>query len=126
MNWCDITKKNVNKIEVKKDEKVIIRELIYNPHESLNFKNVDDEFDHKYHRDILNISFDFKNYISKNYFPFLNKMNTTYNIFDFVKDNSNEYIKTISTVKNYNNELIKEYEQEQIEFENECIEEEED
>ena len=56
----------------------------------------------------------------------MDKLNTTYNIFDFIKENSYEYTKVINKVEKYNNELIKEYNQEQDELEKEFEEESEE
>ena len=61
-----------------------------------------------------------------NFYPFMDKLNTTYNIFDFIKENSYEYTKVINKVEKYNNELIKEYNQEQDELEKEFEEESEE
>ena len=126
MNWCDITKINTNLIKEVKKEEVIIKKEVINPYSILNLKNIDDEFDYIHHRNILNISFEFRNYISYNFYPFMDKLNTTYNIFDFIKENSNEYTKVINKVEKYNNELIKEYNQEQDELEKEFEEESEE
>jgi hypothetical protein len=126
MSWCDIIKKNTNIINEVKKEEVIIKNEVINPYSILNFKNIDDEFDHKYHRNILNISFELRNYISYNFLPFMDKLNTTYNIFDFMKENSYEYEKVFKEVKKYNNELIKEYDEEQRELEKEAEEEQEE
>ena len=126
MNWCDITKINTNLIKEVKKEEVIIKKEVINPYSILNLKNIDDEFDYIHHRNILNISFEFRNYISYNFLPFMDKLNTTYNIFDFIKENSYEYTKVINKVEKYNNELIKEYNQEQDELEKEFEEESEE
>jgi len=127
MSWCDITKINTNVIkEVKKEEEVIIKKEVINPYSILNLKNIDDEFDYMYHRNILNISFELRNYISYNFLPFMDKLNTTYNIFDFMKENSYEYTNVINKVEKYNNELIKEYSQEQDELKKDFEEEDEE
>jgi len=126
MSWCDITKINTNLIKEVKKEEVIIKKEVINPYSILNLKNIDDEFDYIHHRNILNISFEFRNYISYNFYPFMDKLNTTYNIFDFIKENSYEYTKVINKVEKYNNELIKEYNQEQDELEKEFEEESEE
>ncbi len=127
MSWCDITKINTNVIkEVKKEEEVIIKKEVINPYSILNLKNIDDEFDYMHHRNILNISFELRNYISYNFLPFMDKLNTTYNIFDFMKENSYEYMNVIKKVEKYNNELIKEYNQEQDELKKDLEEEDEE
>ncbi len=127
MSWCDITKINTNVIkEVKKEEEVIIKKEVINPYSILNLKNIDDEFDYMHHRSILNISFELRNYISYNFLPFMDKLNTTYNIFDFMKENSYEYMNVIKKVEKYNNELIKEYNQEQDELKKDLEEEDEE
>jgi len=126
MNYADIAKKNTDVIQpkIKKEEKK--KEIVvYNKYSDLVFKDIEDEYDFKYLREITDISIDFRDYIYNNYLPFMDRMiNVEYHIYDFLKYNSIEYNKTLQQVEDYNNNLMKEYDKELEEIEKEMIEEE--
>ena len=126
MNYADITKRNTDVIQPKiKKEEEKKEIVVYNKYSDLVFKDIDDEYDFKYLRGITDISIDFRDYIYKNYLPFMDKMiNVEYHIYDFLKYNSVEYNKTLQQVDDYNNNLMKEYDKELAEIEKEMIEEE--
>jgi hypothetical protein len=52
-------------------------------------------------------------------------INVKYNLYDFIKDNCNEYNKLYKEIEVYNNQLIEEYNKEMEELEKEYEEEEE-
>lgn len=126
MNYADIAKKNTDVIQPKiKKEEEKKEIVVYNKYSDLVFKDIEDEYDFKYLREITDISIDFRDYINKNYLPFMDRMiNVEYHIYDFLKYNSIEYNKTLQQVEDYNNNLMKEYDKELEEIEKEMIEEE--
>lgn len=125
MDWASVAKKNKDKKQEKIKNEKIVEKTVFNPYSILNFKDVDEEFEFKYLRNMTEISIKFQDYIYKNYLPFMDKvsLNIKYTIYDFIKNNSAEYNDTIKKVENYNNDLIKEYEKEQEEIEKELAEE---
>ena len=126
MNWAEKLKESKN-IEQKKIVKKEIKEpeKIIDPYSVLNFMDVDDEFDYKYLDKMTDISIEFRDYISKNFLPFMNKViYVNYTTYDFIKDYSYEYEKTLNYVNNHNQELVDEYDKEQEEIQKEIEEEE--
>ena len=125
MNFKSAASKN---LEVKKPVKVEIKKIKNNEknrYDDLMFKDVDEEFDFAYCDKVTDISIEFRDFISKNYLPFMDKIiNVQYTLHDFIKYNSNEYIKIQNQVTDYNNELIDDFEKEQEEKEKELMEEE--
>ena len=126
MNWADLARKNkdIEQVKIKKEE--IKKEIVINNrYQDLVFQDVEDEFDYKYLSKLTDISIDFRDYIYKNYLPFMDKMiNVEYHIYDFIRLNSKEYQNTVKHVKEYNDNLIEEYEKEQEEIQKELMEEE--
>lgn len=126
MSWAEKAKKNQD----KKQDKIIIEtkrveEIIHNPYSILNLKDIEDEFDYKYLDKMTDISIEFRDYISNNYLPFMDKrININYDIYDLIKDHSYEYKKVVKYVKEYNENLIKDYEKEMEEINKEIEEEE--
>jgi hypothetical protein len=116
MNWVNILKKNDNvfKKEIpnkrEKEEEVII---FNDP----NIKDYDDEFDIKHSYDIINIKFEFKEFIEKMGLPFMDKnkslFDTSYNFNDYMKYNSKNLIKIKNKVDKENEEYLKEMEEEE-------------
>ena len=89
----------------------------FDPYKDLCFKDIDEEFEYQYLNRMTNISIDFRDYISKNYLPFMDKhIPIKYTIYDFLKNNSEELFKTTKKVTDYNEELINEYNKEQEEI----------
>ena len=126
MNYANIAKKNKDKEQFKivKEKKENI-EKVFNPYSELNFKNEDDEFEYKYLEKMTDISIEFRDFISKNYLPFMDKIiNVNYHIYDYIKDHSYEYKKVAEHVKNYNEDLIIEYDKEMEELQKELEDEE--
>ena len=101
MNWSEVAKKNKD----KKQKKIVVQEEIkekveYNPYSELNFKDVDDEFDYKYLDKMTDISIEFRDFISNNYLPFMDKrININYDIYDLIKDHSYEYEKEMEEIR---------------------------
>jgi hypothetical protein len=128
MNWAKIVENSSDLVQtdLKKEIKKEEQEIVYNPYSVLDFRNVEDEFLDNYIRKIENISFEFKEFIYNNYLPFMDKnINVKYNLYDFIKDNCNEYNKLYKEIEVYNNQLIEEYNKEMEELEKEYEEEEE-
>ena len=127
MSWAnivestaDLVQTDLKKIEIKNEE-----EIVYNPYSVLEFRNIEEEFEDKYIRNIENISFEFKEFIYGQYLPFMDRnINVKYDIYDFVKDHSLDYDKLNKEIEIYNNQLIEKYnkEIEKIEKEYEDIE----
>lgn len=125
MNWAKIAIKNKDKeqVKIKKEEKIETK-IIENPYSILNFKDVDEEFEFKYLDKMTDISIEFRDFIYKNYLPFMDKnVFVNYTLYDFIKNNSVEYENTIRMVENYNQELIDDYNKEQEELEKELEDE---
>ena len=96
MNWAKIVESTSDLVQtdLKKEIKKEEEEIIYNPYSVLNLKDIEDEFEYKYMRNIEDISFEFKEFIFNNYLPFMDKnINVKYNIYDFIKNNCSEYEK---------------------------------
>ena len=128
MNWAKIVENSSDlvQIDLKKEIKKEKEEVIYNPYSVLDFRNVENEFLDNYIRKIENISFEFKQFVYNNYLPFMDKnINVKYNLYDFIKNNCNEYNKLYKEIEVYNNQLIEEYNKEMEELEKEYEEEEE-
>lgn len=128
MNWAKIVENSSDLVQtdLKKEIKKEEQEIIYNPYSVLDFRNVEDEFLDNYIRKIENISFEFKEFIYNNYLPFMDKnINVKYNLYDFIKDNCNEYNKLYKEIEVYNNQLIEKYNKEMEELEKEYEEEDE-
>jgi hypothetical protein len=128
MNWCDIIKKNDKPIETQdKLETEIEIDIDENiEEENLNLKNVDEEFNKEYSSNILDIKFEFRDYIEKEYLPFLNVMNKTttkYNFYDFIKQNSVNYKKLMERIEKENEAYLKQLEEEENKYLEEDINE---
>jgi len=126
MSWASIASKNkdIKQEKIKKEVKIV--EKVNDPYSVLNFLDIDDEFEYKYLKNMTNISVEFKDFIHKNFLPFMDKvsLDIKYTVYDFIKNNCEEYDKVEKYVINYNNELIEDYEKEQEEIEKELAEEE--
>jgi hypothetical protein len=126
MSWAeklrknkDIEQKHIEKKEIKNEVK------IFDPYSILNFMNIDDEFEYKYLDKMTDISIEFREYVSSNYLPFMNKViHINYTTYDFIKDYSYEYDNTLKYVNNYNKSLIDEYNKEQEEIQKEIDDQE--
>ena len=118
MSWSSILKKNAHIEQQKvKEEKKIVENNHFDPYKDLCFKDIDEEFEHHYLNKMTNISIEYRDYISRNYLPFMDKhIPIKYTIYDFLKNNSEEFLKTTRKVTNYNEELINEYNKEQEEI----------
>lgn len=102
--WSDIIKNNDKDIEKKfiKEKKNNIQKTILN----YNLKNSDEEFEFIFNKVLVNIKVDFENYINNQAFPFMdNNLNLkSYNFYDFLKYNSQNYIDVVNKVDEENNE----------------------
>jgi len=127
MNWAKIVEKtsDLEQKDLIKEIKKEKEEIIINPYSVLEFRNVEDEFQDKYMKQIEDISFEFREYIYSHYLPFMDKnINVKYNIYDFIKDNNHEYNKLYKEIELYNNNLIEKYNNEMEELEKEYENEE--
>lgn len=88
-----------------------------------NYKNYDEEYDKKYTILIHDFKFAFKNYILENGYPFMNGEAFYYNFFDYIKYNSDTYLKIRNEVDEYNHLLETQEQKELEEIEQEEIEE---
>ena len=119
MSWSGITKaycppqkKEVKKVEIKKDDV---------PERDILLKNIDDEFDYFFFGKINSINIDFKSYISENAFPFFDNLSNIhrhveYNFFDYIKHNSSNFYKLKQEVEEYNRNIIEEEEKKDTDF----------
>ena len=125
MSWAKIVKKNNKEFEkvLKKEEKIIeIVEDYIDP----CYKDPEDEFEYKYSRIVTEIMIEFDDFLRKDYLPFNDKcvldktFDPHYTFHDFVRIHSKKYKNVCKYVKDYNNQIDRE-----IEEENKKIEEEE-
>ena len=116
MNWVNILKKNDNvfKKEIPNKQEKEEEIIIFN---DPNIKDYDDEFDIKHSYDIMNIKFEFKEFIEKMGLPFMDKnkslFDTSYSFNDYIKYNSKNLIKIKNKVNKENEEYLKEMEEEE-------------
>jgi hypothetical protein len=114
MSWASIIKKNNKKVSEVPKELVVEEQgdvLEYND----NLLEYDDEFDKKYSLKMLDIKFEFREYINDLVLPFLdnNKMNidiNKINFYDFIKNNCENYNKIIRDVDKLNDDYENELE----------------
>jgi len=117
MNWIDSLKKNnvefqkeIPNKQIQKEEEIII---MNDP----NIKDYDDEFDIKHSYDIINIKFEFKEFIEKMCLPFMNNnkslFDTSYNFNDYIKHNCKNLIKIKNKINKENEAYLKELEEEE-------------
>ena len=104
MNYKNILNKNNIEFKTNNKEKIIVNEIIdkINDKEEIDYDTPDDRFDLLYSNKLSSISVEFKELIKELGLPYLNKRNINYNLYDFIKYNSNNY-KII--VNNYEKEL---------------------
>ena len=124
MTWLDIVKKEDKEFEIKKEE--IVKEHTIIQSKQNIYLDPTIEFEHKYNDNLMNIKFDFIDYIKHFCYPFMdNPFHLDYNIFDFMKQHSCEYSKVIDYVEQVNKDIDKEIEEEQKDLEEEIAQEEE-
>lgn len=133
MSWCEIIKKNDIQFETKKDNKSDenkqniednsnnLDNIISYENNSDNYiiKDVNEEFDKEYSSKIIDIKIDFRDYIEKEYLPFLNILNrntSKHNFYDFIKKNSENYKKLIKVIEKENEETLKQLENDEQKY----------
>ena len=134
MSWCEIIKKNDIPFETKKDNnpdenKQIMEDnsedldniISYENNSSDNYiiKDVNEEFDKEYSSKIIDIKIDFRDYIEKEYLPFLNILNintSKHNFYDFIKKNSENYKKLMKVIEKENEETLKQLENDEPKY----------
>jgi hypothetical protein len=115
MDWKSVVSKNSDKnIEPidKLDEDIIDKnENIIKDNNSylVSYLDIDDEFDFAYSRKISYIKEEFKDFINFHALPFMDKhMNIEFNFYDFIKNNSLNYLKIEKKVVQHNDDIDKE------------------
>ena len=109
MSWLDILKKNDKEFEKKIVDNKVEEVIEINN----DLKDVEEEFDYNFNSTITDIKIDFTEYIERLALPFLDKKSiNNYSFYDFIKYNSENFIKLSEKIQ-------KEYE-----YENEIEEEE--
>jgi hypothetical protein len=121
MSWIPIVKKNQIKfeyIENIKNNDITLDDNDEDNQIDLNIRDIDDEFEYKYLTNICNIRTDFREYIEKEYLPFLNNstIGSNYNFQDFIKYNSKNYYKLEKEINTHNEEYMKKLEEENDEL----------
>jgi len=126
-SWVDILLKNDKEFEVelkKEEEDNNNNSLI--EEEDYNIKDVEEEFDLEYMNKLIEIKIEFEKYIKDKCLPFLNKKeymenpndinitenNDSYNLYDYIKYNSINYIELTEKINEENEDYTKELEQE--------------
>jgi uncharacterized NAD(P)/FAD-binding protein YdhS len=115
MSFKDILNKNNKKFETKSkvDNKSIDNIVYYNP----ELKDYDEEFDRIYDLKVYDLRFDFGEFIKDQCLPFLDKThNFNYSFYDFIKNNSENYLEIIEIVDKDNEIYLKELEEEEEKY----------
>lgn len=115
MNYKDILNKNNKEFEIKsKFDDYIEDEIVY---ENPELKDYDEEFERIYNLTIHDLKFDFGEFIREQFLPFLNKThNFNYSFYDFIKNNSKNYLEIIEIVDKDNENYLKELEEEEEQY----------
>ena len=115
MDWKSVVSKNSDKnIEPidKLDEDIIDKnENIIKDNNSylVSYLDIDDEVDFAYSRKISYVKEEFKDFINFHALPFMDKhMNIEFNFYDFIKNNSLNYLKIEKKVVQHNDDIDKE------------------
>ena len=114
MDWKSVVSKNSDKnIEPidKLDEDIIDKNenIIKDNCYLVSYLDIDDEFEFAYSRKISYIKEEFKDFINFNALPFMDKhMNFEFNFYDFIKNNSLNYLKIEKKVIQHNDDIDKE------------------
>jgi hypothetical protein len=95
-NWVSVLNKNKIEFETKIEKNLEKTEIIEENNDfSYNldfFRDIDDEFEHKYLTKICDLKYEFKKYIENECLPFINKSYYGINDFyDFIKYNCTNY-----------------------------------
>ena len=115
MTWLSILKKNDKEFE---------KSIVVKPEECLpehleldkNIQDVDEEFENKYSLKIMDLRFEFKEYINELALPFLDGKNGENEFYDFIKDNCSNYEKVKKNVNMKNEEYINEIQEQNDEI----------
>jgi hypothetical protein len=106
MSWLDILKKNDKDFEVISPVKEELKEIIIEEPDYF-IKDVEEEFEKIYGLKILDIKFDFREYIQNEALPFMNKtIFGKYDFYDFIKNNCINFYKVHKDVEKENNEYL--------------------
>jgi hypothetical protein len=115
MTWLSILKKND-----KEFEKTIVVEIeeCIPEHVDIdnNIRDVDEEFENKYSIKIMDLRFEFKEYINELALPFLDGKDGENEFYDFIKDNCSNYEKVKKNVNMKNEEYINEIQEQNDEI----------
>lgn len=108
MSWLDILNKNNTEFQVNLlVDKEEVQE-IFNEEPDYFIKNVDEEFEKIYNIKIIDIKFDFKEYIQNEQLPFMNKTPNfgKYDFYDFIKNNCKNYYKLSNNIDKENKKYL--------------------
>jgi hypothetical protein len=122
MSWLDALKKNDKEFEKKIVDNTIIEEVLEINNE---LKDIEEEFDYTFSSTITDIKIDFKDYIERLALPFLDNdsanlftdrigviRNNDFNFYDFIKYNSENFVKLSEKIEKENEEYENEMEEE--------------
>lgn len=131
--WSEVLLKNDKKFETiiksKKEETDV--NLIVEEIEDFNLKDIDEEYYLEYMNKFIEIKIEFEEYIKDKCLPFLNKKeymenpnnfnisknHNTYDLYDYIKYNSINYIELNEKINKENEEYINELEKENNDIE---------
>jgi hypothetical protein len=119
MSWLDVLKKNDKEFEKKIVDNKVEEVIEINN----DLKDVEEEFDYTFNSTITDIKIDFVEYIERLALPFLDKNSINdinidnFSFYDFIKYNSENFIKLSEKIQKENEEYENEIEDEEF-FEN--------
>ena len=119
MSWLDALKKNDKDFEIASPIKEEVQEIIVEEPDYF-IKNIEEEFEKIYGLKILDIKFDFKEYIKDEALPFMNKtIHNNYNFYDFydfIKNNCTNYFKLNNRINKENKEYLDSLKEDEHDF----------
>jgi len=111
MNWAAILKKNDKDFDnkcIKLDKKDDLEIDNYkSKYIDSNIKDINNEFDNMYSIKIMDLKYDFKEYINELALPFLDGTNKN-SFYNFIKNNCSNYKKLEKEINSTNDEYINE------------------
>jgi hypothetical protein len=115
MSWLDVLKKNDKEFEQKITYNNKTEEIV---EINNDLKDVEEEFDYTFNSTITDIKIDFADYIKELGLPFLDKNSINdYSFYDFIKYNSENFIKLSEKIQKENEEYENEDDEDE-QFEN--------
>ena len=125
MSWANILKKNNKQFET---EKTVESEQEYEGNidiNDINIKDLDEEFEYMYIKDIVDIKCDLKEYIESRCLPFLNRSNINiyHNFYEFIKNNCINLHELENKLNKEYEKYLEELEKEEEEYYYDCLSE---